>query len=212
MDITKQYLEQQEAKNLQSRIFSFMKDFHIGILLNKSGIRKLKGVSPLMLFSSIFMLPFEGNNFYRGIVANEALPVRKNAAYDLLKNPRNNWRRFMLSLAVQVCHFFTRLSDEKREKVLIFDDSTYDRSRSKAVELLAWICDHNSGTSLKGFKLLTLGCSDGASFSHSILFCAPLQMLRSDSRISRRCWIREPVATGEDWKRQRNPPIILKTW
>ncbi len=164
MDITKQYQEQQEAKQLQSRISSFMKDFHIGILLNKSGIRKLKGVSPLMLFSSIFMLPFEGNNFYRGIVANKALPFRKNAAYDLLKNPRYNWRRFMMFLAVQVCHFFTRLTDEKREKVLIFDDSTYDRSRSKAVELLAWIRDHNSGTSLKGFKLLTLGWSDGASF------------------------------------------------
>ena len=164
MDITKQYLEQQEAKQLQSRIISFMRDFHIGILLNKSGISKLKGISPLMLFSSIFMLPFEGNNFYRGIVANNALPFRKNAAYDLLKNPRYNWRRFMLSLAVQVCHFFTRLTSEKREKVLIFDDSTYDRSRSKAVELLAWIRDHNSGTSLKGFKLLTLGWSDGASF------------------------------------------------
>ena len=47
---------------------------------------------------------------------------------------------------------------------MIFDDSTYDRSRSKVVELLAWIFDHNSGTTLKGFKLLTLGWSDGASF------------------------------------------------
>ncbi len=48
--------------------------------------------------------------------------------------------------------------------MLIFDDSTYDRSTSKAVELLAWIFDHNSGRCLKGFKLLTLGWSDGASF------------------------------------------------
>ncbi len=56
------------------------------------------------------------------------------------------------------------LTDEKRERVLIFDDSTYDRSRSKVVELLSWIYDHNSGRSLKGFKLLTLGWSDGVSF------------------------------------------------
>ena len=164
MDITKQYQEQQEAKQLQSKISSFIRDYHIGTLLNKSGIRKLKGVPPLMLFSSIFMLPFEGNNFYRGIVANKNLPFRKNAAYELLKNPRYNWRRFMFSLAVQVCNFFSRLTSEEREKVLIFDDSTYDRSRSKAVELLAWIFDHNSGRSMKGFKLLTLGWSDGASF------------------------------------------------
>jgi hypothetical protein len=164
VDITKQYQEQQEAKQLQSRICSFMSDYQIGTLLNFSGIRKLKGVSPLMLFTAIFLLPFEGNNFYRGIVTNTALPFKKNAAYDLLKNPRHNWRRFMLSLAAQVAGFFSRLTSEKREKVLIFDDSTYDRSRSKVVELLAWIFDHNSGTSLKGFKLLTLGWSDGASF------------------------------------------------
>jgi len=164
MDITRQHQEQQEAKQLQSRISSFIGDFQVGTLLNKSGIRKLRGVSPLTLFTAIFMLPFEGNNFFRGIVTNENLPFKKNAAYDLLKNPRHNWRKFMLALASQAVSFFSRLTSQTREKVLIFDDSTYDRSRSKAVELLAWIFDHNSGTSLKGFKLLTLGWSDGFSF------------------------------------------------
>lgn len=164
MDITKQHQEQQEAKRLNSRISSFIGDFQIGTLLNKSGVRKLRGVSPLTLFTVIFMLPFEGNNFYRGIVTNAGLPFKKNAAYDLLKNPRHNWRKFMLMLAVQVSNFFFLLTSKEREKVLIFDDSTYDRSRSKIVELLAWVFDHTSGRSLKGFKLLTLGWSDGASF------------------------------------------------
>jgi hypothetical protein len=164
MDITKKHQEQQEAKQLRGSISSFIGDFQIGTLLNKSGVRKLRGVSPLSLFSSIFMLPFEGNNFYRGIVTNAGLPFKKNAAYELLKNPRHNWRKFMLALAVQVSNFFSLLTSDTREKVLIFDDSTYDRSRSKVVELLAWVFDHNSGTTLKGFKLLTLGWSDGASF------------------------------------------------
>ena len=164
MDITKQHQDQQEAKRLQSRISSFIGEFKIGTLLNKSGVRKLRGVSPLTLFSVIFMLPFEGNNFYRGIVTKAGLPFKKNAAYELLKNPRHNWRKFMLSLAVQASNFFSLLTSKDREKVLIFDDSTYDRSRSKAVELLAWIFDHNSGTSLRGFKMLTLGWSDGTSF------------------------------------------------
>lgn len=164
MDITKQYQEQQEAKQLRSRISSFIGDYQVGTLLNKCGIRKLRGVSPLTLFSVIFVLPFEGNNFFRGIATNNSLPFKKNAAYELLKNPRHNWRKFLLFLAAQVAGFFSRLTCDTREKVLIFDDSTYDRSRSKAVELLAWIFDHNSGTSLKGFKLLTLGWSDGFSF------------------------------------------------
>ena len=164
MDITRQHQERQEAKRLQGRFSSFFGDYQIGTLLNKSGIRKLRGVSPLTLFSVIFMLPFEGNNFYRGIVTNGDLPFKKNAAYELLKNPRHNWRKFMLAVVVQVANYFSLLTSDTREKVLIFDDSTYDRSRSKVVELLAWVFDHNSGTSLKGFKMLTLGWSDGASF------------------------------------------------
>jgi hypothetical protein len=164
MDITKQHLEQQEATRLRNKIFSFIDDFRIGTILNRSGIRKLRGSPPLTLFSAIFMLPFEGNNFFRGIVKNEGLPFKKNAAYELLNNPRHNWRKFLLSLAVKVASFFSLLDSEEREKVLIFDDSTYNRSRSKVVELLAWVHDHNSKQSFKGFKLLTLGWSDGASF------------------------------------------------
>ena len=126
MDITRQHQEQQEAKRLQGRITSFIDGFQIDILLNKSGIRKLRGVSPLTLFSAIFMLPFEGNNYYRGIVTKGDLPFNKNAAYELLKNPRHNWRKFLLALVVQTANFFSRLTSDTREKVLIFDDSTYD--------------------------------------------------------------------------------------
>ena len=213
MDITKQYQEQQEAKHLQSRISSFIGDYQIGTLLNRCGIRKLRGVSPLVLFSAIFQLPFEGNNFFRGIVKNTSLPFKKNAAYDLLKNPRHNWRRFLLFLAVQVANFFSRLTNDEREKVLIFDDSTYDRSRSKAVELLAWIFDHNSRTSLKGFKLLTLGwCPMVPVFCRWILSCAPPRKPPRDCSTSGRFLIKEPADTNGDWKPLPSPLIILKTW
>ncbi len=81
---TKQYLDQQEAIQLQNRISSFMKDFKIGTLLHKNGIRKMRGVSPLTLFSMIFSLPFEGVNFSKGIVKNSNLGFGKDAAYDFL--------------------------------------------------------------------------------------------------------------------------------
>jgi len=164
MNTTKQYRDQQEAKQLHNRITFFMKDFKVGTLLHRNGIRKMRGVSPLTLFIAIFSLPFEGVTFSQGIVNNASLAFKKDAAYDFLKNPKHNWRKFMLALVVTVVRFIDALTNEDREKVLIFDDSTYDRSRSKVVELLAWIYDHNSGRSLKGFKLLTLGWSDGNSF------------------------------------------------
>ena len=164
MDFTRQYQQLQEANQLKGKITAFISEFHIGTLLNRSGIRKLRGVSPLRLFEVIFMLPFQGVRFSQAVVNNPAIGFQKDAAYDFLKNPKHNWRKFLLSLAAIAVRFFDILTGDEREKVLIFDDSTYDRSRSKMVELLAWVYDHNSGRSLKGFKLLTLGWSDGNSF------------------------------------------------
>ena len=164
MDRNQYYQEQQEAKRLHDRISSFMEDFKVGTLLGSSGIRKLRGAKPLAVFTALFTLPFGGVNFSRGIVNNCTLGFKKDSAYEFLKNPRYNWRKSLLGLVTVVVRFMDVLTSEQREKVLIIDDSTYDRSRSKVVELLAWVHDHNRNRSLKGFKLLTLGWSDGVSF------------------------------------------------
>ena len=58
MDSTKQYQEQQEAKHLNSKITSFIADFQIGTLLNKSGIKKMRGAplpSPPTLVATILL-------------------------------------------------------------------------------------------------------------------------------------------------------------
>ncbi len=56
------------------------------------------------------------------------------------------------------------LVSNNRERVLIIDDSLYSRARSKAVELLARVHDHTTGKFVKGFRMLTLGWSDGNTF------------------------------------------------
>jgi hypothetical protein len=164
MNHAQNYQEQQEVKRLHDRISSFLDDFKVGTLLSGSGIRKLRGAKPLAVFTAIFSLPFGGFNFFRGIVNNPELGFQKDTAYEFLKNPRYNWRTFLLGLVTVVVRFMDVLTSEQREKVLIIDDSTYNRSRSKVVELLAWVHDHNANRSLKGFKLMTLGWSDGVSF------------------------------------------------
>lgn len=180
MNITSQFEIQQEATRLQGAIKTFFDNFSVGTLLNCCGIKKLKGVSPLAIFESIFLLAFQGNNFYRGIVLNDQLGFQKDVAYDLLENPRYNWRRFLLRLAAKIVTVLDLLTDEQREKVLVVDDSDYDRARSKTVELLARIFDHNSRKYLKGFKLLALGWGDGATF-------LPLDfVLRSSANIANR--------------------------
>lgn len=148
---------------IQSEIDDFFKKFRIGTLLHRCSIRKRHGYSPGSLLEAIFTLPFIGMNFYRGIAINEKMPFGKDAAYELLKGVHYNWRRLLLLIAGQLYKFFNPLTDEKRETVLILDDSPYDRSRSKAVELLCRVWDHANHRHIKGFRLLTLCWSDGVS-------------------------------------------------
>jgi len=66
--------------------------------------------------------------------------------------------------------FFNRLTNEDRKTVLIIDDSPYNRSRSKLVELFSRVRNHSIGHYLKGFRMLTVCWSDGVS-------CLPLDLL-----------------------------------
>lgn len=154
-----------EDQDLGGRIDEFMVRFRIGTLLNRSGIRKIRGFSPLLVLRTIFELAFVGRNVYTGVHNCLTAPMGKDVVYRFLSFSRHNWRRLLGFLSAAVIRgFFQPLTDERREDVLILDDTPYDRSRSKKVELLSRVHDHSSKRYLNGFRMLTLGWSDGASF------------------------------------------------
>jgi hypothetical protein len=142
----------------------FMKAFKIGTLLNRSNISKTKGASPLEIFSIIFNLSFIGKNIFYGVINNQSVSIGKDAVYDFLNCASYNWRRLNLLLFMKIYVKIKYLLNDSSEEVLIIDDSTYDRSRSKKVELLSRVFDHTFKKYLKGFRMLTLGWSDGNSF------------------------------------------------
>jgi len=115
-------------------------------------------------FTIIFNLAFTGKNLFQGIVKNRHVRIGKDAVYNFLNSPKYNWRRFSLLLCGKIYILIRNLLDDPSEEVLIFDDSPYDRSRSKKVELLSRVFDHTANKYLKGFRMLTLGWSDGNSF------------------------------------------------
>ena len=164
------------------KIDEFFNHFHVSTMLHRCGVRKRHGYSVRSLIKPVFSLPFLGKNFFRGIVINDDVLFGKDAAYDLLKGSHSNWRRFLLTLGVQLYRFFDRLTGDQRESVLIIDDSTYDRSRSKKVELLSRVWDHTTGRFVRGFRMLTLCWSDGVS-------CLPLDfaLLSSTDAAKRFC-------------------------
>ena len=61
---------------------------------------------------------------------------------------------------------FVLLFHHKKDRISVFvvDDSMFERNRSKAVELLSRFKDHATGCYYKGFRMLTLGWSDGHTF------------------------------------------------
>ena len=164
MDHTQYYQEQQEAKRLHDRISSFLDDFKVGTLLGWQRYSQAARSKTACGVHRHLHLAVRWSQLLPGHRQQPELGFQKDTAYEFLKNPRYNWRKFLLGLVTVVVRFMDVLTSEQREKVLIIDDSTYDRSRSKVVELLAWVHDHNRNRSLKGFKLLTLGWSDGVSF------------------------------------------------
>ena len=155
--------QSQAHVQVQSKIDDFFSRFRIATLMHRCGVRKHHGHSVRSLTKTIFTLPFVGKNFFRGIVLNSELPFGKDAAYELLKGETYNWRRLLLALGRRLFGVFDRLTSDERESVLIIDDSPYDRSRSKWVELLSRVWDHSTNRYLKGFRMLTICWSDGSS-------------------------------------------------
>ena len=155
----------------------FMKRFQLGKLLFKCNAGKEKGILVMDIFRYLFCMMFSDRSTYMqmktGTFEEE---FSKNTIYRFLNNARTNWQRFTTLLSADIINSFMKpLTDEKRKDVFIVDDSLFDRSRSKKVELLARVFDHCSMKYRSGFRMLTLGWSDGNSFvpvSHCLLSAA----------------------------------------
>ena len=144
----------------------FFKDFQIGKLLFKCNAGKEKGVPVMEIFRYLFMLMFSDRSMYMQMhTGTFSQDFCKNTVYRFLNNPRINWERFTTLLSSRIINtFLVPLTSEDRKDVFIIDDSLYDKSRSGKTELLANVFDHCSKKFKRGYRMLTLGWSDGNSF------------------------------------------------
>ena len=155
------------GKQIDHGISTFLKKFTIGYLLQKSNFIKLKGASCFAVFNFVFQLVFTGKNLYQYLnsKSSDEIPFGKDVIYNFLNSVSYNWRKFLLLLSSRIIKKkLSSLTSDDRKNVLIIDDSVYSRNRSKVVELLAKVRDHATGKYIKGFRMLTLGWSDGNSF------------------------------------------------
>jgi hypothetical protein len=86
----------------------------------------------------------------------------KDVVYRFLNHCGYAWRRFLSSLSAATVTKVQSFAESTA--CLIIDDSMFDKNRSKAIELLARCFDHAKGRFCKGFRMVTLGWSDGKTF------------------------------------------------
>lgn len=145
---------------------NFIKEFHISKLLFKCNAGKEKGIPVMDIFRYLFCLLFSDRSMYmqqKTGVFKETFS--KNTVYRFLNNTKTNWKRFTTLLSTNIINDFMKpLTNDGRKDVFIIDDSLFDRSRSKRTELLAKVFDHCSMKYKRGYRMLTLGWSDGNSF------------------------------------------------
>lgn len=167
-----------ENKNeIFDSVTKFLKEFQVGKLLFQCNAGKMKGIPVMDIFRYLLCLIFSDRSMYMQIKTGTFEGgFCKNTVYRFLNNAKTNWLRFTTLLSAKIINDFMKpLTSEDRKDVFIIDDSLFDRSRSSKTELLAKVFDHCSMKYKRGYRMLTLGWSDGNSFipvNHCLLSAA----------------------------------------
>jgi len=161
--ITQNY---QIDNKVSTSIKSFFKKYRISAALRLSNAYKSKGIPVISILEYLFCMIFTNRSMYMNmLMGTNQVGFKKDTVYRFLNSIHINWIRFTTWLSAQIINeTITGLTSDKRVNVLIVDDSLFERSSSKKVELLAKVYDHAKKTYKYGFRLLTLGWSDGNTF------------------------------------------------
>lgn len=164
MNIITQNLENE--KTVAQTIINFLKKYRITKLLRSTGANKSRGIGIAEVFKYLFALVFTNRTMYMNMLMGTfEAGFAKDTVYRFMNSIHINWIRFTTLLASRISsETITPLTGDDRVNVLIVDDTMYTCAGAKKVELLSKIYDHAKKKFNYGFRLLTLGWSDGNTF------------------------------------------------
>lgn len=182
-----------QNNQLPKDLKSIFNELEVSKHLRNAGIQKKFGFSAIWLFQLVFCLIFQRKSWFSLLRSKrgDQFPA-KDSVYRFMNHSKFAWRRFLTLLGASTIQKVNVLTDSRRPKVLIIDDSMFERNRSKKVELLARCMDHSSLTKrfYKGFRMLTMGWSDGFTFmplDFALLSSKNSQINGISSDIDKRC-------------------------
>ena len=154
----------------ESRFTTFFSKINLKSLLKECGVNKIKGIDAFLVFKFIFSTIFTGLSLLRREKEEDDAPS-KNTVSRFMTSCKADWSKLTCRVSAAINSIFLssvhEAEDKKKERTFrsfIVDDSPYLRNKSNKVELLARNFDHANHSYFKGFRMLTLGYSDGYSF------------------------------------------------
>ena len=157
--------QDQDGQNLFNAISSFFSTFEIGNLLRKCNAQKEKGVPVLDIFKYKLCNVFAGRSMYmQKKTGSFKESFSKNTFYRFLNNPKTNWLRFTTLLSKKVADTIEPLTGDDRINAFVVDDSLFERTSCRKTELGSRVFDHVDMKYRKGYRLMTVGWTDGNTF------------------------------------------------
>ena len=157
--------QDQVGQDIFNAISSFFCTFGIGNLLRKCNAQKEKGVPILDIFKYKLCNVFSDRSMYmQQKTGSFRESFSKNTFYRFLNSPKTNWLRFTTLLSKKVADKIEPLTDDDRINAFVVDDSLFERTSCKKTELGSRVFDHTSMKYRKGYRLMTLGWTDGNTF------------------------------------------------
>ena len=157
--------QDQSGKALFNAISSFFCTFSVGNLLRKCNAQKEKGVPVLDIFKYKLCNVFSDRSMYmQKKTGSFKESFSKNTFYRFLNSSKTNWLRFTTLLSKKVADKVEPLTDDERVNAFVVDDSLFERTSCKKTELASRVFDHTSMKYRKGYRLMTLGWTDGNTF------------------------------------------------
>ena len=157
--------QDQDGQDIFNAISSFFCTFGIGNLLRKCNAQKEKGVPILDIFKYKLCNVFSDRSMYmQQKTGSFKESFSKNTFYRFLNSPKTNWLRFTTLLSKKVADKVEPLTNDDRVNAFVVDDSLFERTSCKKTELGSRVFDHTSMKYRKGYRLMTLGWTDGNTF------------------------------------------------
>ena len=157
--------QDQDGQDLFNAISSFFTRFGVGKLLRKCNAQKEKGVPVLQIFKYKLCNVFSDRSMYmQQKTGSYKETFSKNTFYRFLNGKKTNWLRFTTLLSKAVADTIEPLTDKSRVNAFVVDDGLFERTSCKKTELGSRVFDHTSMRYTKGYRMMTLGWTDGNTF------------------------------------------------